>query len=207
MRQRIGDRDLEYTWLTAAGHVVSKRGTGQPGRPFVDAAGVHRFSWEILVPATPNNQLADWSGTYAPDVPPGTVRLALFKWDRPVNDPASVAFTTGNLAIDDVRVWGGTAGVVTNAAQPSSAGNGDIELALRASPDKSGNANQFDWVWHYVGPVLDASSWNRYDGAASTILPFLLGERGKGLYFEVKNSTGAQLNAGRLRVTCLAYEI
>ena len=86
------------------------------------------------------------------------------------------AFTTGNLAIADIRVWGGVAGVVTSAPQPQSSGAGQIELTFRVSPNTDNDPNQFDTVWKYKGAILDGSSWNRYDGNNLNSLPFLLGD-------------------------------
>ena len=206
MRQRIGDRDLEYTWFTGPGHVVSRRGNGHPGSPLVDAAGLHRLSWDISVPGVPNGKQADWNSTYAPDVPLDTILLPILKWDRPVNHPTTLQFTTANLAIHDLRVWGGSAGIVTDKPQPSG-GNGQLELTFRVTPDLNNDPNQFDLAWKYAGPILKANSWNRYDGNSVNNLPFLLGARGKGLYFEVRNLTGSALVAGHYRVSLLAYEI
>lgn len=205
MRHRIADRDLEYTWFPGAPHAVSPRGNGTPRRPFADAAGVHRLSWEIAVPATANNTQADWSASYPQEVVPGETLLPLFLWDRPINDPPSPQLTRSNLAIQDLRVWGG--GAVTNGGQPLSAGAGTVEYTFRAKPNIEGDPNQFDLVWRFKGGILNLFPWARYDGNNFTVLPYLLGEVGKGLYFEVRNLTGAALSAGRLRVTCLAFEL
>jgi hypothetical protein len=62
-------------------------------------------------------------------------------------------------------------------------------------------------VWRYAGPIIKDNSWNRYDANLENNLPFLIGERGKGLYFEVRNLTGSALTAGRYRISVLAYEI
>ena len=207
MRERIGDRDLEYSWFPTVGYIINARGNGTPERPFVDAAGVHRLSWEIFVPAVANGQQADWHDSYGIDYPPGTILLRLFRWDRSIDDPPAPAFTAGNLAISDIRVWGGFPGVVTSAPQPTSPGNGQVELSFHVSPNIDNDPNQFDAVWKYKGAILDANSWNRYDGNNINSLPFLLGERGKGLFFSVHNLTGNAVTAGRLRVSVLAYEI
>lgn len=207
MRHRVGDRDLEYTWFTSPGHVVNRRGDGRPGSPFVDAAGVHRLSWEIFVPSVAQGTWADWHATYSASVSLNTTNLPLLLWDRPVNDPDSAVFTTRNLAIEDLRVWGGDAGVVAQAAQPNGS-NSAVQLSFRTMPDFNNVVDQYELIWRYSGPILTSQPWNRYDGNAIDKLPFAIGARGKGLYFEVRNfSASDPLNAGRLRISALVYEI
>ena len=196
---QAGDLDRQYAHRGLSG--ISK-GDGTPMRPWRDAEGVKRLSWEIVIPSLSSGMAVDWTTTaYADLVDPAEPEyLPLMQWTAPLEDPPDPTFTRANLCITDVLVF---TGVACGAAGPHFTGAGTFSMSLYTENDVDGGLGTWGLVWQYAGNALADNVWHRYDGTQDNT-PYLIGEHSTGLYLYVVDTGGTNLIGGRVRIAALA---